>query len=57
LPLTPALFAVLSAWIAAHALIETPAASWAGLATVAIALALYAALGRSRKIPPGTTLS
>ncbi len=53
-PATPAFFIVLSLWMAAHALIERPAASWAGLATVAIALALYAALGRPPTASSGT---
>ena len=45
-PLTPLLFVALSAWMVAHALFENPASSWAGLATVAVALALHVLLGR-----------
>jgi APA family basic amino acid/polyamine antiporter len=45
-PATPLLFVALSAWIVVHALVENPASSLAGLATVAVALALYALLGR-----------
>jgi APA family basic amino acid/polyamine antiporter len=45
-PATPLLFVALSAWMVVHALVENPASSLAGLATVAVALALYAVLGR-----------
>jgi len=45
-PATPLLFVALSAWMVAHALIENPASSWAGLATVAVALGLHSLLGR-----------
>jgi APA family basic amino acid/polyamine antiporter len=45
-PLTPLLFVALSAWMVAHALLENPASSWAGLATVAVALGLHLLLGR-----------
>jgi APA family basic amino acid/polyamine antiporter len=45
-PATPLFFVLLSAWMVAHALIENPASSWAGLATVAAALALHAVLRR-----------
>ncbi len=45
-PVTPLLFVGLSAWMVAHALFENAASSWAGLATVAAALALHALLGR-----------
>jgi len=52
-PATPLLFVALSAWIVVHALVENPASSLAGLGTVAIALALYAVLGRRAALPPG----
>ncbi len=45
-PVTPLLFVALSAWMVAHAILEKPAASWAGVATVLAALALQALLGR-----------
>jgi len=48
-PLTPVLFVALSAWMVAHALFENPVSSWAGLATVAVALALHLLLGRGAK--------
>jgi len=51
-PATPLLFVALSAWIVVHALVENPASSLAGLATVAVALALYAVLGRRAPTPP-----
>jgi basic amino acid/polyamine antiporter, APA family len=47
-PATPLLFVALSAWMVVHALVENPASSWAGLATVVAALALHAVLGRPR---------
>jgi APA family basic amino acid/polyamine antiporter len=45
-PVTPLLFAVLSAWMVVHALVRNPASSWAGVATAVAGLALHAALGR-----------
>ena len=45
-PLTPALFVGLSGWMVARALLERPGSSWAGLATIAAALALHRVLGR-----------
>jgi APA family basic amino acid/polyamine antiporter len=45
-PATPLLFVALSIWMVVHALVENPASSLAGLGTVAVALALYAVLGR-----------
>jgi APA family basic amino acid/polyamine antiporter len=47
-PVTPALFLALSAWMIVRALAERPASSWAGVATAAAGLAVYALLGRSR---------
>ena len=47
-PATPLLFVALSAWMIVHALVETPAASWAGVATAICGLGLYALLGRPR---------
>lgn len=55
-PATPLLFVGLSAWMIVHALVETPAAAWAGVATAACGLALHALLGRPRGTsggPPG----
>jgi APA family basic amino acid/polyamine antiporter len=46
-PVTPLLFVALSLWMAVHALREVPAASLAGLATLAVALGLWALLGRA----------
>jgi APA family basic amino acid/polyamine antiporter len=55
-PVTPVLFLALTAWMTTHALIERPAASWAGLATVLGSLGLYGLLGRRRAaadpVPP-----
>jgi APA family basic amino acid/polyamine antiporter len=51
-PATPLLFAVLSAWMVVHAVIEKPASSWAGLATAIAGLALHALLGRRGKAVP-----
>ncbi len=48
-PGVPVLFVALSAWMVFHALRENPAASWAGVLTVAAALALYAVVGRRRE--------
>ena len=45
-PVTPLLFVALSAWMVAHALVEKPVASWAGIATLGAAAALHAWLGR-----------
>jgi APA family basic amino acid/polyamine antiporter len=45
-PVVPQLFVALSGWMIAHALVENPSASWAGLGTIALAAALYAAVGR-----------
>jgi APA family basic amino acid/polyamine antiporter len=45
-PAAPALFVVLSGWMVARALVERPAATWAGLATLAAGLALHRVLGR-----------
>lgn len=45
-PVTPLLFAVLSAWMVVHALVRNPASSWAGVATAVAGLALHAVLGR-----------
>ena len=45
-PVTPLLFVALSAWMVVHALVQNPASSWAGLATVIAGVALHAALGR-----------
>ncbi len=47
-PVTPLLFLALTAWMATRALVEKPAASWAGLATVLAALALYALVARRK---------
>ncbi len=47
-PATPLLFVALSAWMIVHALVETPASSWAGVATAIGGLGLHAMLGRSR---------
>jgi len=48
-PATPLVFVGLSLWMAAHAVVQRPAAAWAGLGTVGAALALHAALGRVRR--------
>jgi APA family basic amino acid/polyamine antiporter len=45
-PVTPLLFVVLSAWMAAHAVARNPGSSWAGLATLAAGVVLYRLLGR-----------
>jgi APA family basic amino acid/polyamine antiporter len=51
-PATPLLFVVLSAWMVAHAVIEKPASSWAGLATAVAGVALHALLGhRGTAVP------
>jgi APA family basic amino acid/polyamine antiporter len=50
-PVTPLLFVALSSWMAWHALHENPASSWAGLATIAIGLLGYAAIGGPRRMP------
>ena len=47
-PATPLLFLALSAWMIAHALVENPAASLAGVATAICGLGLHALLGRPR---------
>jgi basic amino acid/polyamine antiporter, APA family len=51
-PATPLLFVVLSAWMIVHAIAEKPAASWAGVSTVIVALGLYAFLGHRRGTAP-----
>jgi APA family basic amino acid/polyamine antiporter len=40
-PVTPALFVALSCWMVARALLERPAATWAGLATLAAGILLH----------------
>ncbi|HET8539154.1 MAG TPA: amino acid permease [Anaeromyxobacter sp.] len=45
-PATPLLFLALSAWMIVHALVENPAASWAGVATALGGVGLHALLGR-----------
>jgi APA family basic amino acid/polyamine antiporter len=45
-PVTPLLFLALTGWMTTRALLERPAASWAGLATILVSLALYGLLGR-----------
>jgi basic amino acid/polyamine antiporter, APA family len=52
-PATPLLFVALSTWMAWHALLENPASSWVGLATIAFALASYAVLGRGHRLVTG----
>ncbi len=53
-PATPLLFVASSAWMVAHAVIEKPASSWAGLATAGAGLALHALLGRRAGAVPGS---
>jgi len=53
-PVTPLLFVALSAWTAAHAVARNPGSSWAGIATLAVGLALHRRLGgRGRGGRPG----
>jgi APA family basic amino acid/polyamine antiporter len=47
-PVTPLLFGGLSAWMVVHAVREKPAASWAGIATLLLAVGLYALVGPRR---------
>jgi APA family basic amino acid/polyamine antiporter len=50
-PVTPLLFVALSAWMIVHALVQNPASSWAGLATLGAGVALHAVLGRRAPAP------
>jgi APA family basic amino acid/polyamine antiporter len=45
-PVTPLLFLALTGWMTTRALLERPAASWAGLVTILASLTLYVLLGR-----------
>ncbi len=48
-PATPLLFVALSGWTIVHALVETPAAAWAGVATALCGLGLHAVAGGPRR--------
>jgi APA family basic amino acid/polyamine antiporter len=49
-PVTPVLFAMLASWMTLHALIEKPAIGLAGLATIAVGLALWFWAGPNRPL-------
>jgi APA family basic amino acid/polyamine antiporter len=51
-PATPVLFVALSGWTIVHAIGRSPASSWAGVATVAAGLGMYAVLGGHRRASP-----
>lgn len=51
-PVTPLLFVALSTWMISRALVDRPASSLAGAATVVISLLLYAVAARSRRRAP-----
>jgi APA family basic amino acid/polyamine antiporter len=47
-PVTPALFAALSLWMAGHTMIRRPVAAAAGLGTLAIGVVIHLIVGRGR---------
>ncbi len=48
-PVTPILFVGLSAWMAALAIRDKPAAAWAGIGTLLVSVGLYAVVARRRR--------